>query len=80
VIAYLNKNFVSIKVNADKNLGLVSEYNVQGLPGNWFITEKNEVIGNQPGYLPADTLLPLLRYVYTDSYQKMSYRKFLEKK
>jgi len=80
VIAYLNKNFISIKVNADKEQALVSEYNVRGLPDNWFIDEKNEVIGNQPGYISADMLLPRLRYIHTDSYKKMSYKKFLDMK
>jgi len=80
VIAYLNKNFISIKVNSDKERALVSEYNVRGLPDNWFIAEKNEIIGNQPGYIPADMLLPLLRYIHTNSYKKMSYGKFLNEK
>lgn len=78
VIAYLNKHFISIKVNSDKEKAVVSEYNVRGLPDNWFIAEQNKIIGNQPGYIPPDKLLPLLRYIYTNSYQKMSYRKFLD--
>jgi thioredoxin-related protein len=80
VIAYLNKNFISIKVNADKEQALVSEYNVRGLPDNWFIAEKNEIIGNQPGYIPPDRLISLLRYIHTNSYKKMSYNKFMDMK
>jgi len=80
VIAYLNKNFISIKVNSDKERALVSEYNVRGLPDNWFIAEKNEVIGNQPGYIPPDKLISLLRFIYSNSYKKMSYSKFLDMK
>jgi len=80
VIAYLNKNFISIKVNSDKERALVTEYKVRGLPDNWFIAEKNEVIGNQPGYMPPDKLLPLLRYIHTNSYKKMTYSKFLDMK
>jgi len=80
VIAYLNKNFISIKVNSDKERALVSEYNVRGLPDNWFIDEKNVIIGNHPGYIPPDKLLPQLRYIHTDSYKKMSYSKFLKMK
>lgn len=80
VIAFLNKNFISIKVDADKERALVSEYNVRGLPDNWFIDEKNEVIGNQPGYISADMLLLLLRYIHTNSYKNMSYKKFLDMK
>jgi thioredoxin-related protein len=80
VIAYLNKNFISIRVNSDKERTIVSTYNVRGLPDNWFIAEKNEIIGNQPGNIPPDKFLPLLRYIHSDSYKKMSFGKFLETK
>lgn len=80
VIAYLNKHFISIKVNSDKERAMASEFNVRGVPDNWFITEKNEIIGNQPGFIPADRLLPLLRYIHSDSYKKMSYSQFLDMK
>jgi thioredoxin-related protein len=77
VIAYLNKHFISIKVNSDKEKSIVAEYSVRGLPDNWFIAEKNEIIGNQPGAIPPDKLLQLLRYIQSNSYKKMSFSKFL---
>lgn len=78
VIAYLNKHFISIGVDADKERAILAAHNVRGLPDSWFVSEKNEAIGNQPGYIPPDRLISILRYIQTDSYKKMPYSKFLE--
>ncbi len=79
VVKYLNENFISVRVNSDHNRKLAANYNVTGLPVSWFIAENGESIGSQPGFLPPDTLLPLLRYIHTDSYKKMDFMKFMEK-
>jgi len=78
VIAYLNKNFISIKVNFDKKRAIASEYNVRGIPDNWFLAEKNGAISNLPGYIPAKMLLPILKYIHSDNYKKMSFGKFMD--
>lgn len=78
VVSYMNENFVSIRINADKELKLTSTYNVRGLPDTWFLSENGEQIGSQPGYIAPDTMLPLLKYIYSDKYQKMSFDKFMK--
>jgi len=78
VVGYLNDNFVAIRINSDKNKKLAQNYQVTGLPSNWFLSESGDNIGNQPGYLPPDMMLPLLKYVHTDSYKKMNFSKFRE--
>ncbi len=78
VIAYLNDNFISVRVNSDKKPKRAAEFGVRGLPVSWFLTEAGERIGNQPGYLPADTLLPLLKFIHTDAYEKMGFNEFLK--
>lgn len=78
VIAYLNENFVPVRVNSDKNRKVSREYNVTGLPVSWFISEQGENIGSQPGYIPPDLMLPLLKYIETDSYKTMNFEKFKE--
>jgi thioredoxin-related protein len=80
IVSILNKNFVPIKVNADKDTKLSSRYKVRGLPYNCFISESGEEISNYPGYVPADNLLPMLRFIQTDSYQKMSFKDFMKVK
>jgi len=78
VIKYINTHYVPIKVDFDRDNKTATTYNVQGLPDLWFISENGESISHRPGYIPADTLLQLLRYVSTDSYQKMSFPKFVK--
>jgi thioredoxin-related protein len=63
VVSYLNKNFISIRVDCDKDGRTASRYGVRGLPSTWFLTEKGEGIGNLPGYLPAGRLLQVLKQI-----------------
>ncbi len=79
VVNYLNENFIAVRVNADRDRKVAADYQVKGLPVSWFITENGENIGSQPGYIPAETLLPLLKYIYTDSYKDMNFMQFMEK-
>lgn len=78
VIAYLNENFIAVRVNSDKKPKRAAEFGVQGLPVSWFLTEAGERIGNQPGYLPAETLLPLLKFINTGAYERMRFNEFLK--
>lgn len=78
VVSYLNENFVPVRVDSDKDLKVSREYNVQGLPVSWFISEDGENIGAQPGYIPPDMMLPLLKYIETDSYKSMNFERFKE--
>ena len=78
IIAYLNSNFISIQIDVDREKSLARKYNIQPLPDTWFLTQTGEVIGNRPGYLTAQDPLPLLRYIHSESYQKMSFSQFKE--
>ena len=78
IIDYLNKNFIPIKVNAEKEKNIAVTYNVKGFPDNWFIAEKGKKIANQPGYLKPEKLLSILKYIYSDSYKNMDYNSFLK--
>ncbi len=79
VIAYLNKNFISIRVNSDKQRDIAAIYGVRGVPDNWFIAENSEAISNQPGSIPAKMFLPLLKFIRTDNYKEMTFSQFLKK-
>jgi len=76
VIAFLNSNFIAIKVDADHEKSVARKYNINPLPDSWFLSEKGEVIGNKPGYLPAKEMMLILQFVHTESYLKMSYGEF----
>lgn len=79
VIAYVNRNFVPISVNSDKERGIAAKYNVMGLPSTWFIAENGDRIGNRPGYIPPQEMLSILKYIASDSYRTMSFQTFVNK-
>lgn len=78
LVSYLNANFISIRVNSDKNIKLAKEYGVRGLPSTWFLEETGKSIGNRPGYITPDVLLSLLKYIHSDSFRKMTFTDFLQ--
>ena len=63
VIAYLNDNFISIKVNYDTEKRLVSMFKVRGLPDNWFFPKDHKDIKHQPGYIPPEKFLVMLKKI-----------------
>ena len=79
VIAYVNRNFVPIRVNSDRDEKIAAEYSVRGLPSTWFISETGDRIGNRPGYIPTEEMLSILKYIGSDSYRTMSFKAFVEK-
>lgn len=80
IIAYLNENFVPIRVNAEEQQDIAKSYNVNRFPITFFIAEDNSSIGNRPGYIPADDLLDMLTYVNTNSYKTMTFSAYMEQK
>ena len=79
VIAYVNRNFVPIKVNSDREQTIARKYNVRGLPSTWFLSETGDKIGSRPGYIPADEMLQVLKFIGTDSYRSMNFQTFVKK-
>jgi thioredoxin-related protein len=80
VVSYINKNFVPVKVNSEKERKTARTFRVRGLPDTWFMSEDHEVIGHRAGYIPADTMIQVLKYIHTDSYKDMSFKSFVNKK
>lgn len=78
VLAYLNKNFVSIQVNTDENQALSEEWKVRGLPTMWFLEPDGKKINRMPGYIEAGQLLKILEYIHTQSYTTMEFREFMK--
>ena len=80
VADYINANFIPVLINSEKLPAVASRYGVGGVPDLRFLTPKGEEIARWPGYIEADQFLPLLKFIQTDSYQKMSYSEFLKNK
>ena len=67
VIDYLNENFIAVKVNTDREQQTAAMFRVQGLPDSWFFSKQGNVIGHRPGFIPAETLLTILKSIVNDS-------------
>ena len=80
VVAYMNENFIPIKLNSDIEKQLSKEYRVSGLPTTWFIDKDGEKIQGLPGYLDREIFMALLKYIQSDSYREVSFRKYLNRK
>ncbi len=78
VVSYLNENFIPIRVNSDKERKTAKIFRVRGLPDTWFMSESGEIIGHRNGYIPAEVMINMLKYISTDSYKKMSYQKYMD--
>jgi thiol:disulfide interchange protein len=63
VIATLNRDFVPIRVDTDRDTATSSLFRVKGLPDSWFLTESGEIVGHRPGYISAEQLMGILRIV-----------------
>lgn len=63
VVSYLNNNFISVRVNTDKEPDTAMRYGVTGLPSTWFLTRMGEAIATVPGFIPPETLLSMLKEV-----------------
>ncbi len=67
VVSYLNENFIAVKVNTDREQQTASMFRVQGLPDSWFFSKQGEVIGHRPGFIPAETLLTILKSIVSET-------------
>ncbi len=59
VIAALNRNFIPIRVDSERETAAATLFRVKGLPDSWFLAETGEVIGHRPGFIPADQLMKI---------------------
>jgi thioredoxin-related protein len=78
ILAYLEKNFVSIQVDTDQNQAISKEWKVKGLPTMWFLESDGTKINSIPGYMDGAQLLQILKYISTKSYSTMEFKDFVK--
>ncbi len=66
VISYLNKFFISIKVDTEKETKISYKYGVRGLPDSWFLFKNGDPIGHAPGYIKPDKFMKILKSIPED--------------
>lgn len=83
IIAYINENFIPVKVwgDSDKMLEIdgynisekdlaAKQFNVRGYPAFWFINADGLRVGPLPGYHKPDQFIKALTYVATEEYKQ----------
>lgn len=70
VVEFLNRNFISIKVDGDRERSIARAYRVKGYPDTRFLDGKTEIF-RLPGFIDPMTLFFFLEYIHTDSYTTM---------
>jgi thioredoxin-related protein len=63
VVAALNRNFIPIRVDSDRETTLASHYRVKGLPFSVFLTDAGDKIAHVPGFISSDQMLKILAVV-----------------
>ena len=63
IIELLDNNFISIKVDIEKQPKIAEEFNVFALPTTYFFSSKGEKLGSVPGYISKDRLMKMLKKV-----------------
>jgi len=79
IIEYLNENYIAITVDSDKKQKIASRFGVRGLPTTWFLKSDSGKLSSMPGYIDSKRLLTILKFINTESYEKMSYQDFKAK-
>ena len=63
IIKMLNKDFVAIRVNTNKETKVAGKYNIRPVPDNWFLSADGKKLRNFLGYFEADQFVTVIRYV-----------------
>ncbi len=63
VVEALNRHFIAIRIDSDREKETAQMFRVKSLPDLWFMSETGEVIGHRPGYIPPPQMLKILNAV-----------------
>jgi thioredoxin-related protein len=63
VIAALNRSFIPIRVDSDRETAVASLFRVKGLPFSVFLNDVGDKIAHVPGFIPSDQMLKILTVV-----------------
>lgn len=78
IVKFLNNEFISIKVNKDKEEAIARKYFVRGLPMTWFMEPNGEKISSLPGFIPPEMFMQVLKFIDSNSYKEMTFKEFVD--
>lgn len=61
VISFLNDNYISIKVDVDREKQTSEMFKVKLLPDTWFLAANKKIIGHRPGFISPQQLKVILK-------------------
>lgn len=88
---YLDKHFVSVKLNAESarkhtfngsehsEAEIAQMFGVTGYPSIVFMQPDGKTLAMLPGFVPAETFITVLTYISEESYKRMKWSEYLEK-
>ncbi len=78
IIRFLKGHFITVRTNIDKENKIASNYYVRALPTSWFLEPDGSKITNIPGYVNPEIFLVILKYIASESYNRMTLKEFLD--
>lgn len=78
VVAYINKNFIPVRVNSQKERKTAQIFRVRGVPDTWFMSETKDAIGHQAGFISAENMIQMLKWINSGSYKSMSLKNYIK--
>ncbi len=79
VATMLKKDFVFMRVDADKPDELTRLYRIAGTPSSWFLESSGKRLGEVPGYIPPSDYKRVLEYIKGKHYNEMDLPTYLKK-
>jgi thioredoxin-related protein len=76
----LKKDFVYVRIDADKTSDIARLYGVRGYPSSWFLEPSGTRIGEIPGYIEKPLFKKLLQYIKGGHYRTTGVNDYLKKK
>jgi len=79
ITAMLKKDFVFLRVDADKPGEVGRLYHIAGTPSSWFLESSGKPVGEIPGYIPAKDYKLILEYIKGKRYNDTDLETYLKK-
>ena len=78
VMDYIDENIIPVKVDAEAEKKLVSQYAISALPSHVFLSETGESLGTLTGYIEATKFLSVLKHINGNDNNPLSLENFFK--
>lgn len=76
----LKRDFIYVRINAEKTTDIAKLYGVKGYPSSWFLESSGARIVEAPGYIQKPLFKKVLQYVSGGYYKSMDVNTYLRKR